>query len=82
VRRLAIAHQARDVGHGDRQLLQKQLGRDGHAPCEQILAETHVPELGVCALQLPGRAGQGAGEDRQGELSAVVARHDHAGEQI
>jgi hypothetical protein len=53
VRCLPVADQARDVAHGDRPLLDQQLGGRGHAPGEEILVEGALAELRIDALQLP-----------------------------
>ncbi len=50
VRRLAVADQPRDVAHGDRRLLGQQLRGDRHAPCQQVLGEAPLAELGIGAL--------------------------------
>jgi hypothetical protein len=82
VRRLAIADQPRDVAHGDRRLLAQQLRRCRHAPGEQILGEAEVAELRVRTLHLARRAADGAGDDSERQRAPVVARDDHACEQI
>jgi hypothetical protein len=82
VRRLAIADQPRDVAHGDRRLVAQQLRRRGHAPRAQLLLERRVAELGERALHLPRRAGHRARHHRQRQRAAVVARDDHAREQV
>jgi hypothetical protein len=81
-RALAIAHQSAHVGDSDRALLEQQLSRHAHPPCEQVLAEARVPALHVRALDLAGRARQGAREHLQGQLLAVVARDDHTRQQV
>jgi hypothetical protein len=82
VRRLAIADQPRDVAHGDRRLLGQQLRRCRHAPGEQILGEAEVAELRVRPLHLARRAADGAGDHSERQRAPVVARDDHAREQI
>ena len=82
VRRLAVADQAGDVAHRDRPLLDQQLGRRRHPPGEQILLEGDLPELRIRALQLTGRAGQSAGHHGKRQLPAIVARDNHAREQV
>jgi hypothetical protein len=55
---LAIADQPRDVAHGNRALLDQQLGGGRHPPREQILPERDLAELRIYPLQLPGRGGE------------------------
>jgi hypothetical protein len=82
VRRLAVANQARHVAHRDRGLIREQLRRDRHAPREQVLLEARVAELRVGALQLPWRARHRARDHRQRQRPAVMARDDHARQQV
>jgi hypothetical protein len=53
VGRLPVSDQARDIAYRDRPLLDQQLGGGGHPPREQILLESGVSELRICALELP-----------------------------
>jgi hypothetical protein len=82
VRRLAVADQPRHVAHRDRRLLGQQLSRDRHAPRHQILVETRLAELRICALQLARRARHGAGHRVERQGPAIVPRHDHPRQQV
>jgi hypothetical protein len=82
VRRLAIADQPRDVANGDRRLLGEQLRGGRHASREQFLVKAHVAELRIRALHLTRRAGHRAGDGGKRQPAGVVARDDHAREQI
>jgi phenylpropionate dioxygenase-like ring-hydroxylating dioxygenase large terminal subunit len=77
VRRLAVAHKTRHVGHRDRRLLDEQCRRGAHAPLEQVLVKALAAELGIRALHLARRARQRSGHRRQRQMAAVVARHHH-----
>ncbi len=82
VRSLAVAHEARHVLHRDRALLDQQLRPHLHATSQQILAEGHLPELRIRALELARRARERTRDHRQGELEAVVTRDHHPREQV
>jgi len=82
VRRLAVADQPRDVRDRQRGLLEQQPRSHRHAPRAQVLVERRLAKLRIRPLQLPRRARQRASHDRQGQLTAVVTRHDHARQQI
>jgi hypothetical protein len=82
VRALSIADEAGHGGDGNRAMRQQQLGRRGHAPVEEILAEAHLAELRVGALELAWRAAEGARNGHKRELAAVVACDDDARQQI
>jgi hypothetical protein len=82
MRRLAVAHQTRDIRHRDCGLLDQQCSRRAHAPLEQVLVKTLVAELRVGPLELARRARQRFGNGGQREVASVVLCHDHAGEQI
>jgi hypothetical protein len=75
VRRVAIADQARHVGHRHRRLLDQQRCRRAHAPLQQVLVKALLAELGVGALQLARRARKVARHRGQRQAAAVVARH-------
>jgi hypothetical protein len=79
---MAVADELRDVAHGDRRLLGQQLRGRGHASREQILVEARLAELRVRALHLARRAGDRACDRRERQPTAVVARDDHAREQV
>jgi hypothetical protein len=81
IRRLAIADEPRDVAHGYRRLLAQQLRGDRQATREQVLVEGRV-ELRICPLDLSLRARHGAGNLRERQALAVVARDDDAREQV
>jgi hypothetical protein len=78
VRRLAVADEPRDVAHSDRRLLGEQLRSGRHAPSVQILVEAQLAELRVRALDLTRRARHGAGDVRERQPPAVVARDNDA----
>jgi hypothetical protein len=80
--RLAVADQLRDVAYADRRLLGQQLRRRGQPPRAQVLLKARLAELRVGALHLAGRARHRAGNRRQREAATIVARDDHAREQI
>jgi hypothetical protein len=82
VRRMAVADELRDVAHGDRRLLGQQLGGRGHASRAQVLVKARLTELRVRALHLARRAGDRAGDRCERQPAAVVARDDHAREQV
>lgn len=82
MRCLPEAHQPRDVRHGDRRLLGQQLRGGRHPTGQQILLEGELTELRVRALNLARRTGQRARHRRQREAPAIVARDDHAREQV
>jgi hypothetical protein len=82
VRRVAIADELRYVAHAERRLLGEQLCGRGHAPCEQILVKARLAELRIRALDLARRARHGRGDRGERQRAAVVARDDHAREQI
>jgi hypothetical protein len=56
MRRLAKAHQSRNIAHRDRRLLDQQPGGNVQATGEQILAESHLAELRVDPGELTRRA--------------------------
>jgi hypothetical protein len=82
VRRLAIADEPRDVAHGDRRLLGKQLRSRGHSPPEQVLLEAQLAELLICTLDLSRRAGERTCDMGERQRQAVVTRDDDAREQV
>ena len=82
MRGLAVAHEPRHVGDGNRGLLAEQLRGDAHAPLEQILAEAAVSELGIGSLELSRRARERSRHRLQGQLAAIVARDDHTRQQV
>jgi hypothetical protein len=82
VRRMAIADELGYVAYRERRLLGQQLGGRLHAPGEQILVKARLAELCVGTLDLARRACHRTGDRREGQPAPVVARHDHAREQI
>lgn len=82
VRSALIADQARHVCHRDEALFDQQIGRHPQTPAPQFLAERETSELGVGALELARRAGEGRRDPGQRQLVAVVACHHHPCEQI
>jgi hypothetical protein len=82
VRRLAVADEPRDRRDRDRRLLGEQLRGGHHPPRAQILVKAQLAELRVRALHLARRARHDVGDLRERQPPAVVARDDHAREQV
>jgi hypothetical protein len=82
VRRLAIADEPCNVAHGDRRLLGQQARRGGHAPRPQVLLKADLAELRIGPLHLTRRARHRRGDGGERQPPTIVARHDHAREQV
>jgi hypothetical protein len=81
VRTLAVADEPRDVVHQER-LPREQLHRGSHPPRREILLEGAGAELRVRPLELARRARQRARQVLERQRAAVVARDEHAREQV
>jgi hypothetical protein len=82
MRSLAKPHEPRHVAHGDRGLLDQQLGGDFQAAGQQVLAKSHLAELGVDAGELARRGGERPRDPVERQRPPVVARDHNTGLQV
>ncbi len=82
MRRLVVAGEQRHLRHRQRRLLDQKVGRNAHAPGDQMLAEAFAAELRKRALQLTRRGGKSARHARERQLLAIVTLDDDARQQV
>jgi hypothetical protein len=82
VRRLAVAHEARDLSHADRRLLVEQRRRRRQPARAKVLLKGARVEALVCPLDLPRRCAEGAREQRERQATPVVPRDESARREV